>query len=245
MYIMKSKNDKYAMTSCTKVGIKIKNNGNEYKNNPFECATPFKNNNIEIDRVDVNYDLTKYNSIDLNISSYSREDIYKLFGFKSSAFLTEQNMKEAKKIVLKTHPDKSKLSDEYFIFFQKAYQKINEIYEFQNKINTKKKVDNNEYFEQQNANVLDKMFDLKKDLKEPTNFNNWFNEQFDKHKLEDPIEHGYGDWLKSDSDIDFNIQNNISKDNMMREMEKKKHKLQELIPYKGISETILGSSVGG
>jgi hypothetical protein len=89
------------------------------------------------------------------------------------------------------------------------------------------------------------MFDTKKDLKDPKNFNNWFNDQFDKHRLDDPVEHGYGDWLKSDSDIDFTPQTNINKDNMGREMEKRKHKLQEMIPYKGISDTIVGSSVGG
>jgi hypothetical protein len=240
---MKSGKDKpnYSMTNCTKTGIKIKENGNGYKNNPFEGVNPFK----EIDRVNVNYETSQYANLDLNIASYSREDIYKLFGLQSSAFLTEENMKEAKKIVLKTHPDKSRLGNEYFIFFQKAYQKIMEIYEFQNKINTKKKADTNEYYEKQNANVLDKMFDTKKDLKDPKKFNNWFNDQFDKHRLDDPVEHGYGDWLKSDSDIDFTPQTNINKDNMGREMEKRKHKLQEMIPYKGISDTIMGSSVGG
>ena len=242
----KKEKPNYAMTSCSKTGIKINQSNNDYKQNPFANANPFKNKDVEeINKVNIKYDSSQYENIDLNISSYSREEIYKLFGFKASAFLTEENMKEAKKIVLKTHPDKSRLNEKYFIFFQKAYQTIKEIYEFQNKLNTKKTVDTNEYYEQQNTHVLDKMFDMKKELKEdPNKFNNWFNDQFDKHRLEDPVEHGYGDWLKSDSDIDF-IPKGINKDNMAKEMEKKKRIIQSLTPYKGVGESVLASSVGG
>jgi hypothetical protein len=88
------------------------------------------------------------------------------------------------------------------------------------------------------------MFDTKKDLKDNKNFNNWFNEQFEKHKLEDPIEHGYGNWLKSDEDIIFTPQN-INKDNIDKEMDKRKKELQALTPYKGFGDSFLSSSVGG
>jgi len=152
-------------------------------------------------------------------------------------------MKEAKKIVLKTHPDKSRLDNKYFVFFGKAYNKLKEIYEFQNKTNNKTS-DNNEYYDTQNGQVLDKMFDLKKDLKDPKNFNNWFNQQFEKHKLEDPQEHGYGTWLKSDEDIIFTPQN-INKDSMGREIEKRKKQIQALTTYKGVGDSFHSSSAGG
>jgi hypothetical protein len=104
--------------------------------------------------------------------------------------------------------------------------------------------DNNEYYELENGEVLDKMFDMKKDLKDPQNFNNWFNQQFEKHRLEDPVENGYGNWLKSDEDIIFTPQN-INKDLMGREMEKRKKEIQALTPYKGVGDSFLSSSVGG
>jgi hypothetical protein len=242
---MKSKNDKkpnYSMTTCGKTGIKIKSYGNDYKHDPFAGIDPFKNQIREIDRVDINYSNSQYDSIDLNIENYSREELYKLFGFKTSLILTEENMKEAKKIVLKTHPDKSRLDNKYFVFFGKAYNKLREIYEFQNKTN-KKKADNNEYYESQNGEVLDKMFDMKKDLKEPKNFNKWFNEQFEKHKLEDTTENGYGNWLKSDEDIVFIP--HVNKDSMGREMDKRKKQLQELTPYTGVGDAFVSSSAGG
>ena len=231
------------MTKCTKTGIKIKNTNNDYKADPFANVDPFANRVREVERVDVNYDNENYQEMDLNIDNYSREELYKLFGFKSSIILNEENIKVAKKIVLRTHPDKSRLDNKYFVFFKKAYEKLLDIYEFQNKTN-KKTADKNEYFDSQNGQVLDKMFDMKKDLKDSKNFNSWFNEQFEKHRLEDPVEHGYGNWLKSDEDIIFTPQN-INKDTMGREMEKRKKEIQALTPYKGVGDAFLSSTAGG
>ena len=242
---MKSRNERnnFSMTTGGKTGIKIKNNGNDYKSDPFAGVDPFKNQIRESDKFQVEYNKSSYESIDLNVENYSREELYKLFGFKTSVILTEESMKEAKKIVLKTHPDKSRLDNQYFIFFGKAYNKLKQIYEFQNKTN-KKITDTNEYYDSQNTQVLDKMFDMKKDLKKPEKFNDWFNKQFEKHKLEDTNENGYGNWLKSDEDIIFTPQN-INKDSMGREMEKRKKEIQALTPYKGFSDSFNSSSVGG
>lgn len=242
---MKTRNEKhnFSMTSCTKTGIQIKNTGNDYKNDPFAGVDAFKNSARETDKFNVNYDKRQYESIDLNIENYSREELYNLFGFKTSIILNENAMKEAKKILLKTHPDISRLDNKYFIFFGKAYGKLKDIYEFQNKMN-RKTTDTNDYFDVQNGKVLDKMFDMKKDLKDSSNFNKWFNDQFDKHKLDDPVEHGYGNWLKSDEDIIFTPQN-INKDSMGREMEKRKKEIQALTPYKGVGDAFISSSAGG
>lgn len=242
---MKPRNEKpnFSMTSCTKTGVKIKNTGNDYKHDPFAGVDPFKNQTRESDKININYTQNQYESLDLNIENYSREDLYKLFGFKSSILLTEDAMKEAKKIVLKTHPDKSRLDNKYFVFFSKAYKRLLEVYEFQNK-STKKVADKSEHYDEENVRVLDKVFDMKKDLKDANNFNKWFNEQFEKHRLEDPVENGYGDWLKSDEDIVFTPQN-INKDSMAREMEKRKKEIQSLTTYKGVGDTFLSSSAGG
>lgn len=247
-YLMKGKNDKpsFSMTKCTKTGLKIKNTGNDYKSNPFADINPFKNKEIEPERNNINYNSNQYEFMDLNIENYSREDLYKLFGFRNSAILTEDNIKDAKKIVLKTHPDKSRLDNKYFIFFSTAYKRIQEIHEFQNKTNSKKTINSlsNDYADSQNNQVLDKMFEIKKDLKESKNFNNWFNNQFEKHRLEGPVEHGYGNWLKSDEDIIFTPQT-VNKDTMGREIEKRKKEIQALAPYQGVSDAFLQSSVGG
>ena len=64
------------------------------------------------------------------------------------------------------------------------------------------------------------MFDKNKHLKENENFNEWFNEKFEKHKLDDDKDTGYGDWLKSNEDI--HDVGNISQSNIGREIEKRK-----------------------
>jgi predicted ATPase len=119
------------------------------------------------------------------------------------------------------------------------------IYEFQNKTSAKK-TDISEYYEINNVQLLDKMFETDKRMKEPKNFNKWFNDQFEKYRLEDPVESGYGNWLKSEEDIVF-TPTNITKDKMASEMEKRKKHVQTLTTYSGVdnmsSHTFGGSSL--
>ncbi len=233
-------NNNNYMTNCHKGGIKIKDTGNNNATDPFKGLNPFSNSNEERN-VQMVYDKSGYDSLDLNVDSYSREELFKLFGLKNMS-LNEDIMKECKKIVLKTHPDKSRLDEKYFIFFGKAYKKLLGIYEFQNKTNSKKVADTNEYFDTNNSAILDNVFDSKKDLKDPKKFNNWFNDQFDKHKLEDPNESGYGGWLKSDEDIVYTP--NVTKANMAAEMEKRKKQVQTLTTYNGVRDPY-ASTFGG
>jgi curved DNA-binding protein CbpA len=230
----------FTMTQCSKGGIKIRDTGNNYFADPFAGVNPFINSE-DTYITNVTYDRKSYDKLDLNIDSYSREDLFKLFGLKTMS-LTEDIMKECKKIVLKTHPDKSHLDEKYFIFFSKAYKKILGIYEFQNKTNLYKKTDTTEYFDSDNGMLLDILFDKKKDLKDKNNFNNWFNDQFEKHKLEDNNETGYGNWLKSDEDIMFTP--NVNKANMASEMEKRKKQVQTMTTYNGVTD-LTASSFGG
>jgi hypothetical protein len=238
----KPNNSNNSMTNCHKGGIKIRDTGNNNAVDPFANLNPYQNRSEERN-IDVNYNRSSYEKMDLNIDNYSREDLFNLFGLKSMN-LSEEIMKDCKKIVLKTHPDKSRLDEKYFIFFGKAYKKLLGIYEFQNKT-TKKKADTNEYYDSNNVDLLDKVFDTKKDLKDPKNFNKWFNDQFDKHKLDDQNETGYGNWLKSDEDIIYTP--NVTKSNMAAEMEKRKKQVQTLTTYDGVKDlcasTFAGSSL--
>ena len=65
-------------------------------------------------------------NIDLNIDNYELDDILNLF--KIDYDFNHDDLKRVKKYVLQTHPDKSKLSKEYFLFFTKAYKIIYAIY---------------------------------------------------------------------------------------------------------------------
>jgi len=65
-------------------------------------------------------------SLDLNIDNYNLPDILALFNLPT--LFNEDDLKRAKLTVLKTHPDKSKLPKEYFLFFTKAYRIVHQIY---------------------------------------------------------------------------------------------------------------------
>ena len=79
-------------------------------------------------------------SIDLNLENYSYEDLLNLFKINQ---LTSENLKKAKKIVLKTHPDKCKLDKKVFLFFTSAFKKLVSVYEFVE--NYKSKLDTEKY----------------------------------------------------------------------------------------------------
>lgn len=210
-------------------GIRISQGNNEYNIDPFDNINPFANPDGEKDFKNVVYDNSSYDKMDININNYSIEAIYKLFGVQNKV-LTDEVMREAKKIALKAHPDKSRLDPKYFLFFSEAYKRLHNIYEFQNKT-VKKNEDISGHYKYTNENkvVLDNLFEKEKDLKTPGNFNKWFNEQFDKHKLEDDTtQSGYGDWLKSNDDI---IEG-VTKDNI----DKRKKEVQSIVQYNGVNK---------
>ena len=217
-------------TDCPKIGIKIHPSKNDYKDNPFEIMN--QNNNSHSQNKVFNS-----SNFDLNIDNYSMKDIFHLFNIQNE-ILNENIMKDSKKFVLKTHPDKSGLDPKYFLFYSSAYKKLFSVFEFQNK-STKKKIDNEDYSNDSNNKILDNLFNNNKALKESGNFNDWFNQQFDKYKADDS--QGYGDWLKSnDGLIDTS---NVAKADMANEFEKHKKQIQSVAVYNGVND-MFSSSFG-
>ena len=187
--------------------------------------------------------------LDLNIENYDIEDILNLF--KISVDFDEEDIKNAKKIVLKTHPDKSGLHPDYFRFYSQAYKKIYFIWQFKSSSSKKKKT-YEEVMQEHSENNVTVLGEVKKNLlnnflstnkiEKGENFNKWFNEQFERNKIHNEAEEsGYGEWLKSDEDID--IDKKISYTQMGEEIEKKKQHVRSLVVHKGIDD--LYSNISG
>lgn len=218
---------------CQKIGIKIHESQNEYKTSPFNSnpnpmQTPMQPHNPNPP------ELCNTNNFDLSIDNYSMKDIFHLFNIQSD-LLDENVMREAKKFVLKTHPDKSKLDPKYFLFYSSAYKKLFQVFEFQNK-STKKKMDQEDFSNDSNNKILDNVFTKNEALKDPKNFNEWFNQKFDQYKTEDDgdINKGYGNWLKSNEGvIDAS---NVAKADMANEFERYKKQIQSVTVYNGIND---------
>jgi hypothetical protein len=167
--------------------------------------------------------------IDLNLDNYDLDDLLLLF--KMSYNFTEPELKQAKKIVLQMHPDKSGLDKKYFIFFCSAYKTIRSIYDFRSRSND----GSTEYTtldDKQNDEIVKNLLNNKKSK---TDFNKWFNELFEKTKITDEYtDGGYGDWLKSEEDREeFN---NVSKQDMDKTFEDKKKRAQSLVVHRDFGE---------
>ena len=63
----------------------------------------------------------------LDIHMYSFEELLGLFDLSYTISL--EDMKRAKRKVLMTHPDKSKLDAKYFLFYKKAFDIVVKFYE--------------------------------------------------------------------------------------------------------------------
>jgi len=178
-------------------------------------------------------------NIDLDINNYELDDILKIF--KLPEHFDEHGLKKAKQIVLKTHPDKSSLPSEYFMFYSKAYKILHSIWEFKKSAKTDS-IDNYNtdytsvtYNEEQKKEILDEFFQSnKKKFKNPKDFNTWFNKQFEINKLEQEAESkGYEGWLRGEDDPIIQA-TNLSQ--MSEAIEKKKVELRSLIVRQDVQD---------
>lgn len=184
---------------------------------------------------------------DLDLSNYDLQDILNLFQIPEN--FNEADLKKAKRQVLKLHPDKSKMDAKYFLFYSKAYKVLFSIFEFNNK--SDKKEDGEEDYaplvvdEEDKKIALDKFFENNEKLHKSKNFNEWFNKEFDKQKLEqNPDEEGYGTWLTSNDDIDDSEQiNSVSA--MANKFSKKKREVRSLVKKQDVTDLQMGQSIGG
>jgi len=171
--------------------------------------------------------------LDLNIANYSYEDLLTLFKLESD--FTTQELKNAKSIVYKVHPDKSGLDKEYFLFFSKAYKMLYSVYQFREG-SSRSYSENDDYViiskkeSESNRKILESHKEYAEIKSNPVAFNNWFNEMFDKNKGEEEND-GHGKWLSSDM-TDVQVAKTPSEMTQLIEEKKKRVREQQLTLYK-------------
>lgn len=161
--------------------------------------------------------------LDLDIHNYDLNDIINLFGI--SKRITDEDLKIAKNKMLKTHPDKSGLDPIFFTFYNKAYKILYQVWEFNQKGNTKKSEYSHDDYDTHKQEILNKwMKDNKFENKK--SFNDWFNKEFDNaHIYNDKERKGYENWLRN-APIDNEKVNDMRGMNLY--IDKKKKELREL-----------------
>ena len=139
--------------------------------------------------------------MDLDITNYDYDEILKLFNISKQ--FNEEDLKNAKKQVLASHPDKSGLDKSYFLFFSSAYKILFNIYNFREKHSSTTNLNNyNENYNADKDEINALLIHKITNNKSSAQFNKWFNEQFENFKITNDYEaNGYGDWLISNEDI--------------------------------------------
>jgi hypothetical protein len=171
--------------------------------------------------------------LDLDIHNYDLNDIINLFGI--SKRITDEDLKIAKNKMLKTHPDKSGLDPIFFTFYNKAYKILYQVWEFNQKGNTKKSEYSYDDYDTHKQEILNKWMKDNK-FENTKSFNEWFNKEFDNaHIYNDKERKGYEDWLRN-SPIENEKVNDMKGMNMYIDKKKRELRNLSLIERKEVEE---------
>jgi len=181
----------------------------------------------------------------LNVHMYTLDELLDLFNLTYN--INIDDLKRAKKIVLKTHPDKSKLSPEYFLFYKKAFDIIVQYYETQNKQNQvvpTEKVDyepikSNDF----NKTTVKKVTSTIKEMS-ASDFQKTFNRLFDENMSTKP-DQTRNEWFTKDEPA-HQINENVSVSNMGQMFEKMKESNANnaLSRYRGVENLYVNIGTG-
>lgn len=182
-------------------------------------------------------------SFNLNLEEYNLNDILDLFGLEHD--FTESELRNAKKVIMKVHPDKSRLDKKFFIFFSKAYNILCYIFRFREKQEnqcTRSNVmyDKDSYYDEAEEAMFAKFIASK-------DFNKKFNELFEANKVKNEFESGgYEDWYKAEHDENAKSRDTITSVSQMGDaFHKERLRAKELIKYKGVQElNASGGAIG-
>ena len=172
-------------------------------------------------------------NLDLNLNNYDFDELRDLFGLTNEFNMA--GLKKAYKMVLMTHPDKSGLDKEYFLFFSKAYKLIKSVYDYTHKEEScvkRSTYTTNQESDASIRNVLERLDSRK--------FNKKFNELFERIKMEDnENDTGYNEWFKSDENIPTVKATNVR--DMNNEIESIKSQQRALLIHNGIQDLAFNS----
>jgi hypothetical protein len=136
---------------------------------------------------------TKHN---LDIYSYSFTDILDLFHLKPR--FNESDLKHAKLIALRTHPDKSGLLPQYFLFYKKAYDIVLEYYKNTQKTEAIVPNENPVYSSEQTP--IKSVQQSISSVENTKQFNDRFNELYDKN-MKTQIDTEKNRWFKDETPV--------------------------------------------
>jgi hypothetical protein len=169
----------------------------------------------------------------LDIRMYSFKELLELFDLDYN--ITMEDLKMAKKKLVRIHPDKSKLPNEYFMFYKEAFDTILHFCKDQTKQNVNVGIEKREYVPKNDLNEEHK----KRISKEITSmssvdFNSKFNKLFDDNMVTKKDYSKYEFFKNDESQIQ--VDETVNQGNMGQVFENIKNQQQDLVKYRGVQE---------
>ena len=158
---------------------------------------------------------------DLDLSSYSLEELLGLFNIELP--ITDLDLERAKRKALKTHPDKSGLNREVFIFFKSAFDKLKTLYDIQISQNRESAEEYEAQLEERNEGIAA--------FSKTGDFNAKFNRLFEENISVHTEESGHGKWLAETRDT-----TNTTTQSQFKEMKKKSRALAVVNDVSGYTD---------
>ena len=177
----------------------------------------------------------------LNIHMYSLEELLGLFDLTYN--ISHDDLKRAKKVVLMTHPDKSKLDSKYFLFYKKAFDVIVRFHDNQNKQNQKISSNNTAYTPHTNNEddnrTVKKVSSVINEMSK-REFQDKFNDLFEKN-MATKVDESRNEWFKND-DPSYTTNEPVNSSNMGKIFNSIKDQQTGLVKYRGVENIIANQS---
>jgi hypothetical protein len=172
----------------------------------------------------------------LNINMYSFKELLDLFQLDYKISLEE--LKRAKMMVLKMHPDKSRLPADYFLFYKKAFdivvQYYNDSVKTSAEVPTTEQVYSVETADKRVARTVNKaMNDMGQDK-----FQDKFNQLFEQN-MKKPVREEKNDWFKNNDPL-YQFDNVSSASGIAGAVESIKKTNAAIVKYNGVENMISG-----
>jgi hypothetical protein len=170
----------------------------------------------------------------LDIKNYSLDELFGLFDLPYNMSL--EQLKQAKKRVLMLHPDKSKLSADYFLFYKKAFEIVVKHYENHNKQNQEVTEENTQYKpidSHLNKSTVNKIKTVAGEMN-PKEFQNKFNQLFEDNMVS-KSDNNKNDWFKKDEPV-YDVPKEVSAKNIGQAFENIKKNTSDIVQYRGVKE---------
>ena len=176
-----------------------------------------------------------------NIHMYSLEDLLGLFDLTYN--ISQADLKRAKKVVLMTHPDKSKLDSKYFLFYKKAFDVIVRFYDNQNKQNQKITPNNTAYTPHTNNEdddrTVKKVSSVINEMS-TREFQDKFNDLFEKN-MSTKVDESKNEWFKN-NEPSYTTNETVNSSNMGKIFNSIKDQQTGLVKYRGVENIISNQS---